>query len=91
MASIESNVKAAAQDVKKAGIVRSADAAESTAVEVSNHVIEQSEEGDLYEALGSIVAKLNVFVGIIDEVSKVSMQLSTLQNGVKIAIRFILT
>lgn len=73
MASVESNVKAAAKDIQQARIVGSANASDSTAVAITDHLIEQREQGEFCEALGSLVAKLDVLVGIIDEVSKVSM------------------
>lgn len=70
-ANVKANVKSAAQDIEQCGIVHSAKAADSTAVAVADNVVEQSEQSEMYEALGNLFAKLDVFVGIIDKLSKV--------------------
>lgn len=67
--SVETNVKAATQDIKQLEIVSPADAADSATIAIADLTTGQS---DLYGALGSLLSKLDVFVGIIDELSKVS-------------------
>lgn len=74
-ASVEADVKTATQDIEQRGIVPSTEAADSTAVAVADSVIEQSEQSEMHEALGSLIAKLDVIVGIIDKLSKVKIYL----------------
>lgn len=69
--SVEVSVKAAAQDIEQRGIVRSASGADSTPVAILDHVMEQSEQGQLYRALANLIEKLDVLIGIVDEASKV--------------------
>lgn len=79
--SAEADVKTAVQDIEQHGIVRSADAVDSTVVAAADGIVEQSEQNEMYEALGSLVAKLDGFVGIIDELSKVSILFRVIQSA----------
>lgn len=78
-ASVEANVKTAAKDIEQRGIMRSAEAEDSAAIKSVDQIMEQSERGELYEDVGNLITKLDIFVGIIDEASKVSILLDKLR------------
>jgi hypothetical protein len=60
------------QDIERSEILRSADAADSQPIQVMDTLTVVPQANDFLKALESVISKLDVFVQIIDQTSKVS-------------------
>ena len=69
---IDNLIRGAQKDVRRSGFVKSAEGAESVPVRLIEGTAAHVEEyGDLYDAFGRLVEKLDVLVGVIDAISEV--------------------
>lgn len=63
----------AQQNVKNPEMTSSVKASESKAAGVVDTVFELGEQSEIYEILGALMTKLNIFVELIDDLSEASV------------------
>lgn len=69
MSNVELDVKAVMEDIKQ---LPGVGARNTTIAAFTNNISQLGEEDDLYKSVGALFSKLDVFVGFIDDISKVS-------------------
>lgn len=75
------NIKAVAQALDQSKFIDSGGIADSTTAVIDGHNIEKNEQSKIYDLLGDLIAKLDVLAEVINEFSKVSVQLSSSYNS----------